>query len=150
MNKKIYKDDLRLFWLIDDEIIPLGRDVRITEMSTEFGNGRSFIELEISSAAKKFIVQFQRGKIEVRHSMVAEDSPFSGELFCVFQDLNPSWNRLDGLMDWIEPKEEVKFFVRANCIILWPHLKEEIDEYKIWQEEQRKNEDAEETDLSDV
>ena len=142
MYKRVFQKDIQLFWTIEEKTYPISDLVTISEMSTEFRNGKSNITLRCSSAAKNFIINFQRGKIEARYNVVPEDSPFAGEPFCTIVDMKPSWNHIEPLTSWDAKKnDEIEFVIRVNCTIGWGYLKKEIQEHEEWQEEQLKNED---------
>lgn len=142
MYKKVFLKDIRLFWMVDDATYPISDLVAISEISTEFRNGKSFVTFIVSSAAKNFIINFQRGTIAVRYDVVPEDSPFAGESFLTIADMKPSRNYIHPLTSWDAKKnDEVVFELSVNCMVSWGYLKKEIDEHNEWQERELKNED---------
>ena len=142
MNKRVFQRDIQLFWTLEGKTFPISDLVTISEMSTEFRNGKSYITLRCSSAAKNFIINFQRGTIEARYNVVPEDSPWAGESFCTISDMKPSSSRIKPLTSWDANKnDEIEFVIGVNCHIAWRYLAKEIQEHFEWQEERRKNED---------
>lgn len=153
MYKRVFQKDIRLFWTIEGETYPISDLVTIHDISTDFWrDGKSYVEFTCSSAAKNFLVNFQRGTIEARYNVFPEDSPFAGEPFCIIRDMKPASTHIKPLTSWDawKTKDEVEFTITANCKVSWTYLKEEIEKHFVWQEERRKNEDAKETDPSDV
>lgn len=129
MNKKLLKRELRLFWHYEDEVFPISDSVIITELWTDFLHDKGGIQMVVAATAKDFIVNFQRGTIDVRYNVIPEDSPFAGELFCIFKDLKPSSVHIDPLTVWDPGNSLVEFQIRANCTIQWFYLEEEIKKH---------------------
>ena len=142
MYRRIYQDGLRLFWTIDTKTYPISDLVSISELSTEFRNSKGYIVFKVSSAAKNFIINFQRGTIEARYDVVPEDSPFAGETFLTITDMKPSNVHIRPVTSWDATiNDEVVFEFGVNCMVEWGYLEKEIKEHYEWQEEQLKNED---------
>ena len=143
MYKRVFQKDVQLFWTLENKTYPISDLVTISDISTDFWrDGKSYVVFVCSSAAKNFLVNFQRGTIEARYNVFPEDSPFAGEPFCIIKDMKPSSTHIKPLTSWDANKnDEIEFVIGVNCHIAWRYLAKEIQEHFEWQEERRKNED---------
>ena len=149
MNKNLLRKDLRLFWHYEEKVYPISDSVIITELWVDFWHDKGGIQMSVAATAKDFIVNFQRGHIVVRYDVVPEDSPFAGEVFCIFEDLKPSSVHIDPLTVWDPGNDQVEFQIRANCTMRWTYLAKEIKAHHEWERKSRMtigNKDEEQKD----